>query len=103
VRVDSLASRLDFDERRAQALERAVVYRPRADASAPDAQPDEGPGQRNRRLRRRRWRRGAPAAAVMESRAIVDAAPAADPPASTPPHEGSAPHTPEERNRKSQS
>ncbi len=66
VRVDSLASRLDFDERRARALESAVVYRPAPDQPASD--PHEGPGQRNRRVHRRHARRGRPAAEIMQSR-----------------------------------
>jgi hypothetical protein len=68
VRVDSLASRLDFDERRARALESAVVYRPTPPASD-DARPGEGPGQRNRRLHRRHARRGTPAAEIMKEQA----------------------------------
>ena len=67
VRVDSLASRLEFDERRARALERAVVYRPADEADARDAPRDEGPGRRNRRLRRRHARRGRPAAEIMSA------------------------------------
>jgi hypothetical protein len=92
MRVESLSSRLEFNERRARALESVVVYKPagvdvheRAPAPAaekaaalpapgpqvasppgPQAQPAEGPGQRSRRRRRRRGRRtGAPASAVM--------------------------------------
>jgi hypothetical protein len=70
VRVDSLASRVEFDERRARALESAVVYRPMPhEPESPDA-PHEGPGQRNRRLRRRHARRGQPAAEIMRSTKI---------------------------------
>jgi len=88
MRVESLASRLEFNERRARALESAVVYRPSEEErpprpsqppaapaqpppatqqpSAPPPQatqtqggsPGEGPGQRSRRRRRRRGRRG---------------------------------------------
>ncbi len=65
VRVDSLTSRLEFDERRARALESAVVYRPMP-PDADDARPGEGPGQRNRRLHRRHARRGRPAAEIMK-------------------------------------
>ena len=65
VRVDSLTSRLEFDERRARALESAVVYRPMP-PEADDARPGEGPGQRNRRLHRRHARRGRPAAEIMK-------------------------------------
>jgi len=67
VRVDSLASRLEFDERRARALESAVVYRPTSDEAASN-DPHEGPGQRNRRAHRRHARRGRPAAEIMRSR-----------------------------------
>jgi hypothetical protein len=94
MRVESLASRLEFNERRARALESVVVYKPEEDAGrvpgpAPRASGEsesrasdipstqapppnaaaaspEGPGQRSRRRRRRRGRRsGAPATAVM--------------------------------------
>src|SRR5919197_3406943 len=93
MRVESLASRLEFNERRARALESVVAYRPDderqqrpappsapvpieargAQPVAPSASPSsatppagEGPGQRSRRRRRRRGRRGrGPAAAVM--------------------------------------
>ena len=87
MRVESLTSRLEFNERRARALESVVVYKPspeerieriqppparearheepapvnregaRPPAPAPQPQP-EGPGQRSRRRRRRRGRRG---------------------------------------------
>ena len=84
MRVESLTSRLEFNERRARALEGVVVYkspeekeRPaRAHSEAPQSPPPsrpeppappvvgqapeqgEGPGQRSRRRRRRRGRRG---------------------------------------------
>ncbi len=93
MRVESLSSRLEFNERRARALESVVVYkappeevarvsaspapapvfsetsRPAApgipEAGAPGGSA-EGPGQRSRRRRRRRGRRGGgPAAAIM--------------------------------------
>jgi hypothetical protein len=74
MRVESLSSRLDFDERRARALEGAVQYRPGAVPAEPPSAPEppvrdeEGeagaagatgaaPG-RSRRRRRRRGRRG---------------------------------------------
>jgi hypothetical protein len=85
MRVESLTSRLEFNERRARALESVVVYKPspedrvepaparetRVEEPPPvtretarpatpggqQAQP-EGPGQRSRRRRRRRGRRG---------------------------------------------
>jgi hypothetical protein len=83
MRVESLASRLEFNERRARALESVVAYRPSAGeaqerVSSPTGegpaavspaghaplqpappQSVEGPGQRSRKRRRRRGRRGA--------------------------------------------
>ena len=94
MRVESLASRLEFSERRTRALESVVVYKPtdeegerertatpRQEAAegggthrevvpltaAGQAAVDaapEGPGQRSRRRRRRRGRRGAGSAAA---------------------------------------
>jgi hypothetical protein len=83
MRVESLTSRLEFNERRARALESVVVYSTpaeedeaagsAADRSVPDlgspqagaggtptseTAAGEGPGQRSRRRRRRRGRRG---------------------------------------------
>ncbi len=69
MRVESLSSRLDFDERRARALEGTVQYRPPATSTpaSPEApvapEEEEGSGtesvaSRNRRRRRRRGRRG---------------------------------------------
>jgi hypothetical protein len=80
MRVESLTGRLEFNERRARALEGVVVYkspdekeRPaRTHTEAPPSRPEppappvvgqapeqsEGPGQRSRRRRRRRGRRG---------------------------------------------
>jgi hypothetical protein len=79
MRVESLTSRLEFNERRARALESVVVYRPADDvpdtsagrgqaattSAVPGIEPSvgspghsEGPGQRSRRRRRRRGRRG---------------------------------------------
>lgn len=90
MRVESLTSRLEFNERRARALESAVVYRPspedrvettppretRTEEPAPVREagrpappntptPAEGPGQRSRRRRRRRGRRGTGSAAAV--------------------------------------
>jgi len=95
MRIESMSSRLEFNERRARALEGAVVYKPqpgdivvtappppasesRQSGQGSQGQPTqvqgqgqpstsgEGPGQRSRRRRRRRGRRsGAPAAVVM--------------------------------------
>src|SRR5881392_2814560 len=84
MRLESVSSRLEFNERRARALESAVVYKspggededepPSVSDSSPDtvqsAGPSpggvaEGPGQRSRRRRRRRGRRsGAPPSTV---------------------------------------
>lgn len=63
MRVESMASRLDFDERRARALEGVVMYRP--GAAAPMQPPSSEKGrsgaqdadQAERRTRRRRRRR----------------------------------------------
>ena len=89
MRVESLTGRLEFNERRARALESVVAYRPsfgdrlepapRAttpaqpaaapppalQGSSPSPHPGapEGPGQRSRRRRRRRGRRGGGSAA----------------------------------------
>jgi hypothetical protein len=91
MRVESLTGRLEFNERRARALESVVVYKapderepaaPRTPAydsggtrpepiaaaggSAPQPEGGEGPGQRSRRRRRRRGRRGgSPASSIM--------------------------------------
>jgi hypothetical protein len=84
MRVESLASRLDFDERRSRSLESVVQYRPQATSrpqsaspaaaestAGPDSRPrpaavppapaegsDQGGGERRRRRRRRRRRPG---------------------------------------------
>ena len=67
MRVESMSSRLDFDERRARALEGVVMYRPGAAAplqppAGAESRPAEGGGdpseRRNRRRRRRPRRRG---------------------------------------------
>jgi hypothetical protein len=64
MRVESMSSRLDFDERRARALEGVVMYRPGAapplqPPSGDDSQRGEGgdPSERRTRRRRRRPRR----------------------------------------------
>ena len=58
MRVESVAARLDFDERRARALEQVVAYRPNARKSSPDnatgAKDDGGDGSQGRKRRRRR-------------------------------------------------
>jgi hypothetical protein len=92
MQVESLNSRLEFNERRARALESAVVYAPAqsdltaspsggarqpmgvspapVESSGPSnlpaaGGPQEGPGQRSRRRRRRRGRRGGGSAATI--------------------------------------
>jgi hypothetical protein len=63
MRVESMSSRLDFDERRARALEGVVMYRPGAaapmqpPASSEPRSADADPERRTRRRRRRRSRR----------------------------------------------
>ena len=65
MRVESMSSRLDFDERRARALEGVVVYRPGTVAplqppAAGEGRPADGdgdPAERRTRRRRRRPRR----------------------------------------------
>jgi hypothetical protein len=86
MRVESLTGRLEFNERRARALEGVVAYRsaeaapsepspqgaePAArEGVAPGVGEPEGPGQRSRRRRRRRGRRsGVPATALMTGNA----------------------------------
>jgi hypothetical protein len=64
MQVESLSTRLDFDERRARALEGVVQYRPGtplAPAAAPEGEAGEAPGEaagEGRGARRRRRRRG---------------------------------------------
>ncbi len=93
MQIESLTSRLEFNERRSRALESVVVYRDaadgpvdgppkarQADAPSPTARetvppemnrpsgsgaPADGTGQRSRRRRRRRGRRGAGSAATV--------------------------------------
>src|SRR5688500_3878201 len=70
MRVESMSSRLDFDERRARALEGVVMYRPGAAAPlqppagagpgpgpGAESRPAEGDAERRTRRRRRRPRR----------------------------------------------
>jgi hypothetical protein len=109
MRVESLTSRLEFNERRARALESVVVYstpsdleesaavaagRPAQDLWSPQAAaaatpqeviPAEGPGQRSRRRRRRRGRRSGSSGAPRP-----DAPGAARSPAQPVPQEGEA-------------
>src|SRR5437867_10699099 len=108
MRVESLSGRLEFNERRARALESVVVYKGDANDVAdrdvtskaetagplPPLEPrplpqagshmpsGEGPGQRSRRRRRRRGRRTGPGAAVMMSGQASAAAAGSDAPES---------------------
>ena len=91
MQVESLSTRLDFDERRARALEGVVQYKPGAPVAAPPPPPDEGDeeapagataeaggesrGSRRRRRRRGRRRGGVPGA---EGAAAAGGAAAAD-------------------------
>jgi hypothetical protein len=100
MRVESLTSRLEFNERRARALESVVAYEPvtgdrisetppplvaavsesAAPAQEPAAVPPEGPGQRSRRRRRRRGRRGGGSAvSIMGAGPGPDVIPAGQP------------------------
>ena len=64
MRVESVASRLDFDERRARALEQVVAYQPNArknsTTNADGAKEDGGDGSQGRKRRRRRRGRRRP-------------------------------------------
>jgi hypothetical protein len=82
MRVESMSSRLDFDERRARALEGVVMYRPGAAAplqppAGAESRPSEGGGdpseRRTRRRRRRPRRRGDRGEIRQDSRAAEDA------------------------------
>ena len=109
MRVESLTSRLEFNERRARALESVVAYAPAigdrvsetppppaaavsesaAPAQEPAAVPPEGPGQRSRRRRRRRGRRGSGSAvSIMGTGPGPDVVPPGQP--MTVPSDGSA-------------
>jgi hypothetical protein len=115
MRLESVSSRLDFNERRARALESVVVYKPAPEresifdtprqapassaaqaAVAPGSQGQqprppgsaEGPGQRSRRRRRRRGRRGGGAAA-----AVMAASQASTSPGAETTHDSSAPQS----------
>ena len=91
MRVESIAGRLDFNERRARALEGAVQYRDdaRAPADAKAAETKAGDGQteggepRRRRRRRGRRRPSRTAAGGGEANGPANAAPADGAPAGT--------------------
>tara|TARA_B100000029_G_scaffold399851_1_gene398650 strand:+ start:5630 stop:6520 length:891 start_codon:yes stop_codon:yes gene_type:complete len=58
MRVESVASRLDFDERRARALEKVVAYRPNTrNNSTNNVDGEKGDGTDSSQVRRRRRRR----------------------------------------------
>lgn len=60
MRLESMSTRLDFDERRARVLEGSVMYRPEA-AKPPAPGDDSGDEEARRRRRRRRGRKRGPA------------------------------------------
>jgi hypothetical protein len=76
MKVESLSSRLDFDERRARALEGVAQYKPAAPSPDPSSQAkrdeEEGDAEqaaRSRRHPRRRGRRGAGAGTPADAKA----------------------------------
>ena len=82
MRVESMASRLDFDERRARALEGVVMYRPGAAAPLPPGAPDTSrtaDGDQERRARRRRRRTRRPPGDRRDGRPAADQAGTDDP------------------------
>lgn len=92
MQVESLSSRLDFDERRARALEGVVQYRPGAARPAPGdgteaagAETGEDVANQTRPKRRRRRGRRRGAARTGEGNATTSAQPAASQPES--PHQ----------------
>ncbi len=82
MQVESMSSRLDFDERRARALEGVVQYRPGA---VPPLQPplstgrDEASQERRTRRRRRRGRRPSRDGAVAEANGAAGTPQAGEP------------------------
>src|SRR5690606_21973762 len=80
MQVESMSSRLDFDERRARALEGVVQYRP---GVVPPLQPPlstgrDEPGQERRTRRRRRRRRPAREGAQAEANGAPESAQPSD-------------------------
>ena len=73
MRVESVAARLDFDERRARALEEALLE-PRQPSGAAEKSPSEGAGERRRRRRRRGRRRSGNGEGSTDAEASADAA-----------------------------
>ena len=94
MRVESIAGRLDFNERRARALEGAVQYRDDArapaEAKAGDGQAEGGEPRRRRRRRGRR-RPSRAAAGGAEANGSANATPADDAPAGDASAESSEP------------
>lgn len=82
MRVESVAARLDFDERRARALEETLQQQTRADSGAGS----EGSGERRRR-RRRRGRRASGNGNGNEGSAEAASPPATQPESQPPPTE----------------
>jgi hypothetical protein len=85
MRVESMSSRLDFDERRARALEGVVMYRPGAAAPLQPPKPEDGRAsdtaqseRRARRRRRRRARRPGERGEMRPGAGPADSEPAAD-------------------------
>jgi hypothetical protein len=105
MRVESMSSRLDFDERRARALEGVVMYRPGAavplqppageESRSADADQNERRARRRRRRPRRRpgdrneMRQGQP-----QGEAGAEPPPAAEPRPATTPERSEAPPPP---------
>jgi len=106
MRVESLTSRLDFDERRARALEQVVEYRPPsasrpggaaapagAGSGTPAGPGSEGTSERRRRRRRRRRRPGQTLADTTAAAAAGGAPPDSGAPAEAGPED--APGSPD--------
>ena len=83
MRVESVAARLDFDERRGRALEQIVQFRtnaasgesePASDAATPHGSNEESGGTDKRRRRRRRGRRRSGSSAAPAAEASAEAA-----------------------------
>lgn len=101
MRVESVAARLDFDERRARALEQIVQFRTPAagggsaaqnegSAGAPDGGGEDGAPEKRRRRRRRGRRRSGGGGAAAESPADAPAVEPADTPGGATAAESSA-------------
>jgi hypothetical protein len=102
MRVESLSSRLDFDERRARALEGTVQYRPAAAPAQGGSEPPAGRedeegvateslAARSRRRRRRRGRRGGQRGGMEEPSAGTTTGGESEAPDATPQQADTAP------------